>query len=172
MLTRLIAPVAAAAAVLAGCASPPPAPPAAGATALADNVPVQLQFTAKTLDGVDFRGRSLRGRPAVLWFWAPWCPVCQGEAPAVGGIAAANPSVSFVGVAGLDQVPAMRAFVAKHPVNGFTELADTDGAVWARFGVTRQPAYAFVRADGDVAVVGGPLTAADLTQRVAALSGS
>jgi len=105
----------------------------------------------------------------VLWFWAPWCPVCQREAPAVGQIAAAHPAVTFVGVAGLDTAPAMQEFVSKYPVNGFTELADTDGVVWAKFGVTRQPAYAFIRPDGGIDVVKQPLSDADLSQRVTAL---
>lgn len=133
-------------------------------------VPAQLQFRAKTLDGQDFNGESLLGKPAVLWFWAPWCPTCQGEAPMVGQLADSHPSVTFVGVAGLDQVPAMREFVEKYPVNGFTQLADTDGSVWAKFGVTQQPAFAFIKPDGSVDVVKGRLSEPDLTRRVAALS--
>lgn len=88
----------------------------------------------------------------------------------VGQIANAHPAVTFVGVAGLDQDPAMQEFVAKYPVGGFTHLADTNGAVWAKFGVTHQPAYAFVRADGGVDVVKGSLSEAELSGRVTALS--
>jgi thiol-disulfide isomerase/thioredoxin len=132
-------------------------------------VPAQLQFTAKTLDGKDFNGQSLLGKPAVLWFWAPWCPVCQGEAPMMGRIAATHPVVTFVGVAGLDQLPAMQQFVVKYPVGNFTHLADTDGSVWAKFGVTHQPAFAFIRPDGGINVVKGGLSEPDLDQRVTAL---
>jgi hypothetical protein len=57
-------------------------------------------------------------------------------------------------------------------VNGFTNLADTSGSVWAKFGVTHQPAYAFIRPDGGIDVVKGPLSEPDLTQRVTALSPS
>jgi thiol-disulfide isomerase/thioredoxin len=177
---RLIAALAAAALIIAACASQsgskPSAAPAAGSVAAASqlpagkSVPAQLQFTAKTLDGQDFSGQSLLGKPAVLWFWAPWCPVCQREAPMVGQVAAAHPAVTFVGVASLDQLPAMREFVDKYPVKGFTHLADTDETVWAKFGVTHQPAYAFIRANGTVDVVKGSVPEADLTQRVTALS--
>ncbi|WP_204080208.1 protein disulfide oxidoreductase [Mycobacterium riyadhense] len=132
--------------------------------------PAQLQFTAKTIDGQDFHGDSLLGKPAVLWFWAPWCPTCQGEAPTVGQIAASHPEVTFVGVAGLDQVPAMREFVDRYPVKTFTQLADTDGAVWAKFGVTQQPAYAFIRPHGRIDVVAGRMPEAELTRRVTALT--
>lgn len=158
---RLIAVLTVAALITAACSAH---------SAPAKTVPVQLVFTTKTIDGQDFSGQSLLGKPAVLWFWAPWCPVCQREAPMVGQVAAAHPAVRFVGVAALDQLPAMRQFVDKYPVKGFTQLADTDGKVWAKFGVTHQPAYAFIGADGGVDVVKGSLPQPDLTQRVAELS--
>ena len=174
---RSVGAVAVAALVLVACGShsePSAASPTAsgvvGQGPMARTVPVQLQFTAKTLDGQDFRGESLLGRPAVLWFWAPWCPTCQGEAHGVSEVAVSHPTVTFVGVGGLDQVPAMREFVDRYSVNGFTQLADTDGSVWAKFGVTQQPAYAFVRSDGGIDVVKGRVSEADLTERVTALA--
>lgn len=41
----------------------------------------RLNFTATTLGGAPFNGASLQGKPAVLWFWTPWCPYCNAEAP-------------------------------------------------------------------------------------------
>lgn len=130
----------------------------------------QLGFTAQTLDGRAFSGSSLDGRPAVLWFWAPWCPTCQKDAPVVARVAAAHPAVTFVGVGARDELSALQDFVAKYGVDSFTELNDADAAVWARFGVTRQPAYAFVSPDGEVEVVKGSLSEADLSARVQALT--
>lgn len=92
------------------------------------------------------------------------------EAPVVGQVAASHPEVTFVGVAGLDQVPAMQEFVNKYPVKTFTQLADTDGSVWANFGVTQQPAYAFVDPHGNVDVVRGRMSQDELTRRVTALT--
>jgi thiol-disulfide isomerase/thioredoxin len=132
----------------------------------------QLQFVAKTIDGKDFSGQSLAGKPAVLWFWAPWCPICQGEAPSVGRIAQANPAVTFVGVAAQDQVPAMRDFITKYQLGFFTHLADVDASVWRRFGVTAQPAFAFISAAGSVDVVKRDLAEQDLAQRVGTLGAS
>jgi thiol-disulfide isomerase/thioredoxin len=132
----------------------------------------RLNFTGTTLSGAPFNGSSLQGKPAVLWFWAPWCPICQGEAPSVGRIAQANPAVTFVGVAAEDQVPAMRDFVTKYQLGFFTHLADVDASVWRRFGVTAQPAFAFISAAGSVDVVKRDLAQQDLAQRVRTLGAS
>ena len=71
----------------------------------------RLQFTGTTLSGAPFNGASLQGKPAVLWFWTPWCPFCNAEGPSVSQVAAANPSVTFVGVAAHSDVGAMQNFV-------------------------------------------------------------
>lgn len=88
----------------------------------------------------------------------------------VGRIAASHPAVAFVGVGGLDQVSTMQEFVDKYPVKKFTQLADTDGSVWAKFDVTEQPAFAFIRPDGSIDVVAGRMSQAELTRRVTALT--
>ena len=170
MIRRLLSLLAVTAVLLMGCSSGSGLESPAAAVPPAGSVPAQLQFTAETLGGQGFSGESLLGKPAVLWFWAPWCPVCQREAPMVGAIAKANPAVTFVGVAAQDEVSAMQQFVDTYPVGGFTHLADTDGAVWAKFGVTYQPAYAFVDADGGIDVVKASMSEAELTERVGALS--
>jgi thiol-disulfide isomerase/thioredoxin len=175
---------------LAGCGaqtppvSQPPAPAAtttttevgSSATTSAASAPVtvpeQLRFTTKTVDGKDFAGQSLAGKPAVLWFWAPWCPKCRGEAPGVAeAVKAAGATVTFVGVAARDEVPAMRTFVKQYGLGGFTHLADTDLAIWKRFGVVEQPAYAFITKDGTVEVVTDRVSKDDLMRRAQALAG-
>jgi thiol-disulfide isomerase/thioredoxin len=135
-------------------------------------VPEQLNFSAKTVDGKDFSGASLAGKPAVLWFWAPWCPKCRSEAAGVGEAAGAvSGSVTFLGVAARDEVPKMQDFVRQYRLDSFQHLADVDGAVWKRFGVVEQPAYAFVKADGTVEVVTARVSKADLLKRSQALAG-
>jgi thiol-disulfide isomerase/thioredoxin len=160
--------------LIAGCASAPVTARSGSDTRTAlQNVGVvtqQLQFAAKTVDGKDFSGQSLAGKPAVLWFWAPWCPKCQREAPSVGRVAQANPAVTFVGVAAEDQVPAMQDFVSKYQLGFFTHLADVDASVWQRFGVTAQPAFAFISANGSVDVVKSALAEQSLAGRVGTLA--
>ena len=139
------------------------------ASALADD---QLAFTGTTLSGAPFNGASLQGKPAVLWFWTPWCPFCNAEAPNVSQVAAANPKVTFVGVAARSDVGQMQAFVSKYNLN-FTNLNDADGSIWARFNVPWQPAYVCLRPDGSSTFVNNPTSAMseqELSDRVRALA--
>ena len=131
-----------------------------------------LNFTGTTLNGGTFNGSSLEGKPAVLWFWTPWCPFCNQEAPNVAAVSAANPSVTFVGVAPRADVPALQGFVSKYNLN-FTTINDADGSIWARFNVPWQPAYVFLRPDGSSTFDNNPtsaMSAQELTERVRALT--
>ena len=131
-----------------------------------------INFTGTTLSGATFNGASLQGKPAVMWFWTPWCPFCNQEAPSVSAVAAANPKVTFVGVAARSDVGQMENFVSKYNLN-FTNLNDADGSIWARFNVPWQPAYVFLRPDGTSTFVNNPTSAMsqqELTDRVRALA--
>ncbi|EHB47791.1 Redoxin domain protein [Mycolicibacterium rhodesiae JS60] len=132
----------------------------------------QLAFSGTTLTGAPFNGSSLQGKPVVLWFWTPWCPFCNQEAPNVSQVAAANPKVTFVGVAARSDVGQMQAFVSRYNLN-FTNLNDADGSLWARFNVPWQPAYVFLRPDGSSTFVNNPTSAMseqELSDRVRALT--
>ncbi len=126
-----------------------------------------LGAVPKTVDGATFDAASLTGRPVVLWFWAPWCTICRGEAPTVAKIAAEfDGQVEFVGVAGLDTVSAMAQFVEQTGTGDITHLADTDGTIWREYGVAVQPAFAFITSDGRADVRVGSLGEAALRARV------
>jgi peroxiredoxin len=151
--------------------STPGSSPATASSQPAVAAPEQLRFTAKTVDGAEISGESLAGKPVVLWFWAPWCPKCQREAPGMSKAAKElGSSVAFVGVAALDQVPAMQGFVDKYDLKSFQHIADTDTAVWKRFGVTAQPAYAFIDKSGKAEVVTSQLSEQDLRDRLTKLA--
>ncbi|MFY9336212.1 MAG: redoxin domain-containing protein [Mycobacterium sp.] len=157
---RLLTLMLAAAALTFGIAKP--------ATATA----ADLNFSGTTLSGAPFNGSSLEGKPAVLWFWTPWCPFCNAEAPSVSAVAAANPGVTFVGVSTRADVAAMQGFVSKYNLN-FTNLNDADGSIWARFNVPWQPAYVFINSNGSSTFVNNPTSAMsqqELSDRVRALS--
>jgi len=131
-----------------------------------------LNFTGTTLSGTTFNGASLQGKPAVLWFWTPWCPFCNQEAPSVAAVSAANPGVTFVGIATRADNSALQNFVAKYGLN-FTNINDADGSIWAMFNVPWQPAYVFLRPDGSSTFVNNPTSAMsqqELSDRVRALT--
>jgi thiol-disulfide isomerase/thioredoxin len=112
-----------------------------------------LEFSAKTLAGDYFSGQSLTGRPAVLWFWTPSCVPCQTNAPSVVEAARAHPSVTFVGVASQDGLVAIKQFATRYGLDGSTELADLDGAVWRHFEITSPPAFVFIAGTGATQIV-------------------
>ncbi len=160
MMVRSLVLMVAVAALTLGVARP--------ATAAAED----LNFTGTTLTGGTFNGASLQGKPAVLWFWTPWCPFCNQEAPGISAVAAANPAVTFVGVSTRADVQSMQNFVARYGLN-FTNINDADGSIWAKFNVPWQPAYVFLRPDGTSTFVNNPVAAMsqqELSDRVAALT--
>jgi thiol-disulfide isomerase/thioredoxin len=168
--------------VLTGCGTAAPSgsvPPGSAPPAQTPGSPVQgagkapekLRFVAKTLDDQEFSGAGMAGKAGVLWFWAPWCPRCQGEAPHLGALAKENAGkITFVGVGAQDQLPAMKKFVAENEVSGFQHLADLDAAVWTRFGITQQPAYAFIYPSGSIEIVKEQLTEQKLNEKVSKLT--
>ncbi len=63
------------------------------------------------------------------------------------------------------------AFVERHGLGHVTHAVDTDGSLWAHFGVVAQPNWAFVTADGRVETVFGALSDDQLERRIRALDG-
>lgn len=114
-------------------------------------VPATLQFTGTTLDGKKFDAASLAGKPTVLWFWAPWCATCFGQAPAVAEDATEYAGrVNFLGVAGLGDAKEMAEFVADGEVGNVPHLNDAAGTVWKKFGITEQSHFVMLDRAGKV----------------------
>jgi thiol-disulfide isomerase/thioredoxin len=110
-------------------------------------------FTATTLNGETFDGQTLQGRPAVLWFWAPWCPTCRAQSDTVSALAEQyDGKVAVIGVGGLDSAGAIKDLAGEIP--NVTHLVDADGTVWRHFGVTAQSSYRVIGADGNIVVEG------------------
>lgn len=137
--------------------------------AAADDGPT---FDAATLDGGELATADLDG-PTVLWFWAPWCTICRAEGPGVADAAdQLGDDVRVVGVAGRGEVPEMEGFVADTGTGAITHVVDDDGSIWAAYGVSSQPAFAFIDADGVVTdLVVGAMGEAALVEQAEALAG-
>lgn len=134
------------------------------------DLPAILDFSAATVAGDEFAGASLAGRPAVLWFWAPWCPTCRGQIEGVSDLVGEyGDEVGFVGVGSLDEASAIEDFAADVPAD-LPQLLDPDGAVWRHFGVVEQSTYVVLDAEGAV-VSQGYLDDAELADAVSGLAG-
>jgi peroxiredoxin len=153
-------------------ASSPAQPAASDGSGSGAQVPQVLNFSATTVDGKPFDAKTLAGKPTVLWFWAPWCPTCKGQAAETAKVAADNAGkVNVVGVAGLDKNAAMRDFVADTGTGSFPHLSDEDGEVWKRFEVTQQSHYVILDQTGKTVYEGVLPGGKGLADKVAALTG-
>ena len=146
------------------------APAPSATTSAPAAVPTTLRFSATTVEGARFRGAQLAGKPAVLWFWAPWCPTCRGQIPTVSSLAGEyGDRVQFVGVGSLDQSAAIKGFAEDVPAQ-MTQLTDPGGSLWRHFGITEQSTFVLLDAQGTV-VRDGYLSASALARAVADLAG-
>jgi thiol-disulfide isomerase/thioredoxin len=148
----------------AGCSAPveTPAQPAPITPAALDAsseapavVPATLKFTGKTIDGASFDAATLAGKPAILWFWAPWCATCASEAQSISDLHDEYADrLNILGIAGLGENKAMHEFVSDLEVGKVTHLDDQAGAIWKRFKITQQSWYVFLDKRGTVVKTG------------------
>jgi thiol-disulfide isomerase/thioredoxin len=152
-------------------AGPTPAVTASGSNQSGPPSAGQLSFTGTTLDGRPFNAATLAGKPVVLWFWAPWCPICKGQAPDVLDLHQQYAGrVGLVGVAGLDDKQNMQPFVDMTRTGDLIHLADPDGKIWQQFGVTQQSTFVLIDASGNV-TFSGKAGGDEIRSKVAALAG-
>lgn len=132
-----------------------------------------FDFDARTLAGESIRGESLKGRDVVLWFWAPWCPIClvEGKEEVAPALAEWPDDVEFIGIAGRsDDLDEMEEFLEWTGTGSVTHIVDLDGSIWEGFGVALQPALYFVNQDGTARRAGSGLTTEDILAEVEALT--
>ena len=112
-------------------------------------VAADLSWTAATVDGKKFSGTSLLGKPALLWFWAPWCPICQSQIPEVKRMVKQyGGRVTVVGVGGLDRTAAIRH--ADEVLDGVVNLSDEQQTVWLDFGMADQANFVVLDRTGHI----------------------
>jgi thiol-disulfide isomerase/thioredoxin len=161
------------AALLAACGGGPSTPSDDTGSAAPAESGAPAEFTAERLGGGELASASFAGEDTVLWFWAPWCTVCRGEADDVVAAAGAfEGEVEIIGVAGRGEVPDMEGFVADTGTEGLTHVIDDDGSIWSSYDVFAQPAYAFIDDSGTVEVFVGALGEDALIERMTALAGA
>lgn len=65
--------------------------------------------------------------------------------------------VTFVGVAGRDDLSAITEFIDTLSVGAFEHVVDDDGSVWADYAITTQPSFVFIDDNGTTSTHVGAL---------------
>jgi thiol-disulfide isomerase/thioredoxin len=105
---------------------------------------------------------TLRGKPALVNFWASWCDPCRQEAPELERLnRSLHGRARLVGVDYTDQEDSARAFIQKYGWT-FPVLSDPNGIYGARYKFRGLPSTIILNSRGRIAeTLYGPQTVAD-----------
>jgi cytochrome c biogenesis protein CcmG/thiol:disulfide interchange protein DsbE len=108
---------------------------------------------------------SLRGKPAVIHFWASWCDPCRREARELARLPAAlGRRARLVGVDWTDGLGPARLFVQRYRWR-FPNLIDASGVVGDRYGLTGMPTTFILDRRGRIrSTLRGPQSVASIEQ--------
>jgi cytochrome oxidase Cu insertion factor (SCO1/SenC/PrrC family) len=118
-----------------------PQPPAPGGGGVAPG------FELPSTDGRKVGLAELAGKPALINFWASYCPPCKAEMPLLQRRVGIQPGVQLVLIDEGDSAQTARAFLSSIGIKQ-PALLDSNLAVGHSYGVSPLPTTVFVRADG------------------------
>lgn len=107
-------------------------------------------FEGVTLKGEPFSLASFRGEPAVVHFWATWCPVCNLEQGMIDSLADDYPVMSVAMASGKPEE--VLSFLKEEGVD-YPVLNDPQGAIARLYGVKGVPASFIIDGNGEVRFV-------------------
>lgn len=107
-------------------------------------------LAAQTLTGEHFSLEQLAGQPAVIHFWASWCPVCELEQGMIHRLAANYPVVTVAMQSGTAEEVA--AYLREQGVD-YPVINDPDGILSGDYGVRAVPASFILDGQGKVRFV-------------------
>lgn len=107
-------------------------------------------FTLTGTDGRQVSLASLAGRPAVINFWATYCPPCRAEMPLLQRHLGSQSGVQLVLVNEGDSGRSARDFLDSLGVHQ-PALLDSDLSMGHAYGAVALPMTVFIRADGTIA---------------------
>lgn len=101
---------------------------------------------------------SLRGKPAVVHFWASWCGPCTKEAPRIAALSHALRRAALVGVDWSDNAINARRFLHEHGWH-FPVLRDGSGQAGQAYRIAGLPTTFILDARGRITKkITGPIT--------------
>ncbi len=113
------------------------------------------EFELVTSTGDVISNATLRSRPALLVFWAPWCNVCRKELPEIANFYRRDKpeQLRVLSIGFADLRSNVETFVKARPeVFVFPTAYDEDRWVAQAFKVRVTPTYVLLDADGQVAL--------------------
>lgn len=154
--------------------SNPPAPDAPGHVLARSAAPA---FELVTFSGEFYSNDSLKGRPVLLVFWAPWCKVCQRDLPLLSEFYQREKPTQLrvVSIGFADTRTNVEQFVKERSGTFvFPSAYDEDRWVAQAFKVNATPTYVLVDAQGNIVLVhrgGGILQIVQFREFLSALKG-
>jgi cytochrome c biogenesis protein CcmG/thiol:disulfide interchange protein DsbE len=127
------------------------------------------ELPSEVLSGHRVDLASLRGKPALVNFWASWCEPCKEEAPELKRFSdTLGNRGTLVGVDWGDSAQGANAFIAKsgwrYPI-----LRDPSQKVGTQYGINGLPTTFVLDSEGNIVrKLQGPQTVASLKQALAA----
>lgn len=103
-----------------------------------------------TLSGEAFTLDSLQGKPAVVHFWATWCPVCELEQGMIDALSRDHPVISIAMQSG--EAEEVIRYLNEQGVD-YPVINDQQGSIARLYGVRGVPASFVLDSSGEVRFV-------------------
>jgi thiol-disulfide isomerase/thioredoxin len=113
-------------------------------------------FEVVTFAGESYSTESLKGRPALLVFWAPWCKVCQRDLPLLGEFYQRERpgQLHVISIGFADTRTNVAQFIQERPGTFvFPSAYDEDRLVAQTFKINATPTYVLLDARGSIVLV-------------------
>jgi len=115
-----------------------------------------LDVSFRGPDGAELETRDLHGKPAVIVFWATWCPTCQGEMPKLARLQATMAGRARIAAVSLDKegLPVVRRYLERKGLAALDAYVDQEGVVASMMGVRAVPTFFVLNPAGEVVAAG------------------